>query len=381
MSNNWTFDDTSSYKGERLYLFTPSFAAKPRCGTIGASVTGRIVFDATYSVGTNLSGVGVYCREIMRALTDAHPDQRFAAAFRSQRFLPSFRQALPANCARTLLWDGGVLARPRLFHGLNQRMPRFQTKRRCCTFHDLFVMTGEYSTAEFRERFAKQARDAAQRADLVICVSQFTAEQVYALLNVERAKLRVVHHGCVRRGVLPVARESIVLSVGALQKRKNVLRLVEAFERASVAPWRLVLAGSTGYGGDQILARVETSVARDRIDVAGYVDDEALTSLYSRASLFAFPTLDEGFGMPALDAMACGVPVLASNRSAVPEVCGDAALLVNPDSTDEMAEALVRLMRDENLRKTLILRGQARSEEFTWERAAVRTWNVYRELD
>ena len=85
--------------------------------------------------------------------------------------------------------------------------------------------------------------------------------------------------------------------------------------------------------------------------------------------------------MPALEAMACGVPVLASNRSAVPEVCGDAALLVNPDSTDEMAEALVRLMRDENLRKTLILRGQARSEEFTWERAAVRTWNVYRELD
>ena len=104
-------------------------------------------------------------------------------------------------------------------------------------------------------------------------------------------------------------------------------------------------AGSTGYGGHQILARIDTSVARDRIDVAGYLDDEALTSLYSRASVFAFPTLDEGFGMPALDAMACGVPVLASNRSAVPEVCGDAALLVNPDSTDELAEALGRLMR------------------------------------
>lgn len=343
-------------------------------------MNGRIVLDATYSAGKNLSGVGVYCREILRGLTAAHPGQRFTAAFRSQRFIQSFGAPLPRNCARTLLWDGGMAGRAWIFHGLNQRMPRFESPRRCCTFHDLFVLTGEYSSPDFRERFARQARDAAERSDLVICVSQFTADQVHALLGVERSRLRVIHHGTTPRGNRGGPRLPVVLCAGALQRRKNIVRLVEAFERAAAPPWRLVLPGSPGYGAADIFARIEASSARERIETPGYVDDESLARLYSTASVFAFPSLDEGFGMPVLEAMAAGVPVLASNRSAVAEVCGDAALLACPENTDELESALRRLLTEAELRTQLTARGYARAAQFTWERAAQLTWNVYEEL-
>jgi glycosyltransferase involved in cell wall biosynthesis len=249
-----------------------------------------------------------------------------------------------------------------------------------CTFHDLFVLTGEYSTPEFRARFAAQARDAARRADRIIAVSAFTARQVAELLGVDRERIRVVHHGI--RPLPPppgVVRENVVLHVGAIQARKNIARLVEAFENAG-AGWRLVLAGSAGYGAESIHARIAASPARDRIQVTGYVSPTELAAWYARASVFAFPSLDEGFGIPVLEAMAAGVPVLTSNRSALPEVAGGAALLVDPENAPEMAAALDRLLVDPDLRLELAARGRRRASDFSWERAAAATWAVYDEL-
>ena len=119
------------------------------------------------------------------------------------------------------------------------------------------------------------------------------------------------------------------MSVGAIQRRKNIVRLVEAFEQLA-SGWKLVLAGSFGFGSEAALQRIERSPRKQDIQVLGYVSDSQLEELYRRASIFAFPSLDEGFGMPVLDAMARGVPVLTSNVSAMPEVAGDAALLVDP---------------------------------------------------
>lgn len=260
-------------------------------------------------------------------------------------------------------------------------MPAARFKRSVCTFHDLFVMTGDYSTPDFRERFTTLARAAAERADLIIAVSQFTAGQVESLLGVEASRIRVVPHGVrfpERRSA--VAREKVVLHVGAIQVRKNIARLVTAFERASTDEWRLVLAGSDGYGAAEIRSRIQSSPARDRIVVTGWVGDGDLERWYSRASILAFPSLDEGFGIPALEAMAQGVPVLSSNGSALTEVCGDAALLVNPRSEEEIADGLRRMMQDEALRAELARRGTARAGNYPWERAVESTWKVYREL-
>ncbi len=181
-------------------------------------------------------------------------------------------------------------------------------------------------------------------------------------------------------GVASEQRENLILTVGAIQKRKNIARLVKAFEQTPPG-WRLAIAGApNGYGAAEQLSAIDGSPRRADIDVLGYVPDEQLEALYRRCSIFAFPSLDEGFGMPVLDAMARGIPVAASRRSAIPEVTGDAALLFDPESVEEMGEAVLRLATEPALREDLARRGRERAAQFSWESAVDRTWDVYREL-
>ena len=308
----------------------------------------------------------------MFGLARAHSQEQFRFCYRPHRFLRSFRDSLPKNASRRLL-RGAPSAD--IFHALNQRVDA-KARRSVSTFHDLFVMTGDYSSPEFRARFTQQAQDAAARSDLIIAVSCFTASQVEELLKVEKSRIRVVHHG-VRPALVSEEKENIVLCVGAIQRRKNIARLAKAFASLPDS-WRLVLAGAAdGYGAAEELRAVDESPARSRIDVLGYVSTGQLDSLYSRASIFAFPSLDEGFGMPILEAMAHAVPVLTSNCSAMPEVAGDAALLVDPLN---MGDALLRLATDESLRDDLAGRGLQRIKQFTWDSAVEKTWAVYDEL-
>ena len=354
----------------------------------------KIALDASYSIGSELSGVGVYSRELMTGLaafTASAPGafNDWLWAYRPHHWRTRwFGPPVPAGVSRSLLWESRAPGGCDLFHGLNQRLPEFcaQPHRRfrtVATFHDLFMFTGAYSTSDFRARFTAQALRAAERADAVIAVSGFTASQVESLLGVEAARIHVVHHG-VRPlppppGPAP-SREPMVLSVGSLQVRKNTLGLIRAFEHMPEG-WRLVLAGSlSGFGAPELRAAVEGSQRKAFIELRGWVSDDELARLYARASIFAFPSLDEGFGIPVLEAMASGVAVLASNTSALPEVCGDAALLVDPRDQDALSHALSRLMEEESLRQDLVSRGRKRASGFTWERCARETWAVYRKL-
>ena len=339
----------------------------------------NIALDATYSLGGDLSGVGVYSREMLWGLANAHPTDQFRFCYRAHRFFRSFRETLPANASRYLLGETRAPGMADIFHGLNQRLPRRRLRRAVTTFHDLFVLTGDYSTAEFRRRFAEQARDAAARSDAIIAVSQFTAGQVIGLLGVEAARVHVVHHGVREFHGQAAEREKIVLHVGAIQRRKNIARLVEAFDSVD-ADWQLVLAGSQGYGAEEIAARIAAARSRDRIRLLGYVGEAELAQWYARASIFAFPSLDEGFGMPVLEAMAAGAPVIASNRSAIPEVAGDAAWLVDPENTGELAAAIQELTRNPERRAELSLRGLSRATQFSWSEAVEKTWRVYSEV-
>jgi glycosyltransferase involved in cell wall biosynthesis len=346
-------------------------------------IAGRtIALDATYSVGRDLSGVGVYSREILQGLARTHPEARYLFCYRPHRFLRSFADPLPANASRRLLRENRAPSAD-LFHGLNQRLGSTRHRRAVATFHDLFVISGDYSTPEFRERFTAQARAAAERSDLIITVSRFTAGQVEQLLNVEPSRIRVIHHGArpapPALTARPAGRESMILSVGAIQRRKNTVRLVEAFEQLDPG-WKLLLAGSAGFDSEEVLQRIARSPRKQDIQVLGYVPGPDLEELYRRAAIFAFPSLDEGFGMPVLDAMARGVPVLTSNVSAMPEVAGGAALLVDPRDTASIAEGLRRLTVDSELRDTLIRAGLERAKEFTWEQSVEATWKVYGEL-
>jgi glycosyltransferase involved in cell wall biosynthesis len=338
-----------------------------------------IAADATYTLDRNPTGVAVYSSEVLNGMAAQHPEADFLFCYRPHRLLRALAAPAKNNVWRWPLLEGGP--RPgELFHGMNQRLPRSGWRRQVATFHDLFVMTEEYSTPEFRARFTEQARHAAEQADRIIAVSQFTARQVVELLGVKEEKIRVIPHGVRLPAEAKRERENLVLAVGSIQKRKNTARLVRAFSSACPAGWRLALAGGTGCGADEAMREIEDSPRREDIEVTGHVSAARLAELYAKARIFAFPSLDEGFGIPILEAMANRVPVISSNRSAMPEVCGDAAVMVDPEDEGALGEALRTLAGDEGLRQELAERGWARAREFSWERAIEATWAVYREL-
>lgn len=332
-------------------------------------------------MGGALSGVGVYSRELLYGLAASDFAEGWDWFYRSQRYWRALFQRVPPNVRVRRLSSKGGDRSAALFHGLNQRLPELRFKRQVSTFHDLFVLSGDYSTPEFRARFAAQAREAAAASDLIIAVSAFTASQVENYLNVPASRIRVIHHGVLARadGSEETPREKVILCVGALQRRKNQIALVRSFQ-AAPPDWILVLAGSEGYEAEAVLREIANSPVIDRIRVTGYISDEEIAHWYRRASIFAFPSLDEGFGMPVIEAMAAGVPVIASNRASLPEVCGDAAMLVDPFGDAELAGAVELLTRDENLRAKLTAAGTARAAGFRWDEAVRRTIAVYREL-
>ena len=341
----------------------------------------RIALDASYSVSAEPTGIGVYSARLIRELARLNPADRLLLCYRPKQFFKSRIHQMPSGVSRRLLQPPLPVWGADVFHGLNQRIDRRPAPRVVTTFHDLFVMTSGYSSTEFRARFTRQAQLAATNSDLIVAVSEFTASQVSDLLHVPSAKIRVIPHGVDPADPPPnERRENIVLFVGVLQERKNLIRLVKAFERVPV-PWRLVLAGaSNGFGAQRILDTIARSPARERIEITGYLPATALRDLYRRAAIFAFPSLDEGFGIPVLEAMASGVPVLTSNRSALPEVAGAAALLVDPVADEQIGDALLRLASDENLRNELRTLGYRRAADFTWQKTAQSIYGIYREL-
>lgn len=350
--------------------------------------------DATYSLGREPSGVALYCSRIIQALAEDAPKDRFLLCYRANRFFRALASPLPAtNCARRLMEEFAPFLPPSradLFHGLNQRLPRSPLRRAVSTFHDLFVMSGDYSTPEFRSRFTAMARDAAKRSDHIIAVSGFTAGQIVEHLSYPADRITVVHHGVdpipeISSGAREAFRRQLgldapfLLHVGAIQKRKNITRLVEAFEGLPER-YLLVLAGSAGYGAQEILDCVERSRARARIRLLGYRTRDELNHLYRTAAVLAFPSLDEGFGFPVLEAMSAGLPVVTSNSSALQEVAGDAALLVEPADAHGLRGALQSALEDASVRERLIAAGLRRVAGFTWLGAARRTLQAYRRL-
>ena len=169
--------------------------------------------------------------------------------------------------------------------------------------------------------------------------------------------------------------------MGKLEQRKNTVRLIEAFAefaRAHREGWKLVLAGKRFWGKDGIDAALRNRDLRGRVVEIGYVSDEDQPLLFSAAEMFVFPTLWEGFGLPILEAMACGTPTVSSNVSCLPEIAGSAAALVNPFSVDEIAAAMSMLACDHAVRADLAARGLERAKGFTWEATAQKTIAVYR---
>jgi glycosyltransferase involved in cell wall biosynthesis len=244
------------------------------------------------------------------------------------------------------------------------------------TIHDLhFLSHREGTSAEIRRDYAPLVRTHAHRADRIIVVSRFVAGEVQRVLGVTADRISVCANGAPEwKG--PAASGNAggyLLFVGTIEPRKNVGALLDAYGRLLTrrpdAP-PLVCAGGVGRDGDALVTAMRRGPFAGRVDYRGYVAADARESLFKGAQALVLPSFDEGFGIPALEAMSAGVPVIVSNRGALPEIVGDAGLFIDPDDVESLASALERLIGDPDLRAACARRGLDRSKLFTWTQTA-----------
>lgn len=273
-------------------------------------------------------------------------------------------------------------------------LPLIHPRRSVVTVHDLgYLAYPEAHKPADRRYLAESTRWNARQATAVLADSAATQADLVRAYGVDPAKVRVVYLGRdetlapVRDGSTVAAVRSrygvaqrYLLYVGTLQPRKNLARVLDAFSRIAGQPAaagvQLVLAGKRGWLYDDLFAQVNRLGLAARVLFPGYIPDEDLPALLSGALAFVFPSLYEGFGIPVLEAGACGVPVITSNTSSLPEVAGDAALLVDPHDVDAIAAAMLRLVEDDALRAELARRGQENVKRFSWEKCARETLAV-----
>lgn len=263
------------------------------------------------------------------------------------------------------------------------------------TVHDLgFLHFPQTHTHTQRLYLDVSTRYAVRRATRLIAVSHATATDLLAAYHAEPGRVRVIHEAAALSTVTSGSAENAArrarfglgqpyaLFIGTLQPRKNLLRIAQAYARLRAAGHRdfdLVLAGAPGWKSEPLLAAIAALDLDDSIHLPGYLPAADAASLLRGALLFCYPSLFEGFGLPVLEAQQAGVAVLTSNNSSLPEVAGDAALLVDPTDVDAIAAAMLRLSRDEALRTRLIAAGHENVKRFSWQKAAAETLAVLEE--
>jgi glycosyltransferase involved in cell wall biosynthesis len=361
-----------------------------------------------------IGGIGRYAIHLLEALlslsSQQHPELEFVVFTAPQTDREILRGVGAETCERfrgikstllrssVLLPVGALCEGIDVFHGLDQSgIPLFfKVGKYIVTVHDVIPLGLPWAfPARHRLVLATALARIRKQAEVVIVPSTAAAEDVVRFLRVERERIRVIPMGCDRRfqpAEEPVRAatlrhrynlpERYVLFVGTLEPRKNIHTLLRAFAQVVAERPRhelmLVIAGGSGWGGEDYKTTVDELKLHHHVRFTGFVDDEDLPDLYRGALLFAYPSLYEGFGLPVVEAMACGTPVITSDRTSLPEVAGGAALLVDPTRPEALAAAMASLLKDGELRQALRAKGLARARSFTWDAVAQQTIAVYR---
>ncbi len=362
----------------------------------------RIGIDCSCVAKAERTGVARYCVSLLHALAgELGEADRVVTLYRMSRLGKRrwFEAAPDERFSRGYFQDGVPVMPPRrldVAHGPDLRPPRIPGVPAVSTVHDLSALdVPGIASPEFQERKRAALADAAQRAAAILCISEFTRDAFLGRFPAAAARTRVVPLGLAPR-FRPQAPEAVaevlgrlgvrapyLLFVGQIAARKNLGPLLDAFlalrERPALGDLELVLAGPVQTGGDEILARVAAAGVGRAVHVTGFVGDDVLPALYTGAAAFCFTSLAEGFGLPLLEAMACGCPVVAADAGATAGTAGDAALLVPPADPGALRDALAAALDDSALRADLVRRGAAHAARFTWQETARRTLAAYRD--
>jgi glycosyltransferase involved in cell wall biosynthesis len=372
----------------------------------------RIAVDYTAAVNQT-AGIGRFVRSLITAaveidqrnryvLVHARPNAGAVLDFPSAENVTRQQLPIPERLL-TILWQRAKLPVPLdlftgaidLFHSPDFVLPPLRTARTILTVHDLaFLLFPECAHEALREYLLRTVPPSARRASFIVADSENTANDVICLLGVPPERVAVVPGGVdarfqpvedatrrqMMRHRLGVGNAPYILFVGVIEPRKNLQGLIEAFElikQHHKLPHKLVVVGRKGWLSEGIYEKFESSPVRDDIIFPGFIADEELPTLYSAAAALAMPSFYEGFGLPLLEAMACGTPVVSSNAASLPEVVGDAGPKVDPNDVEALAESLAQVLTDESLRAANRARGLERAAQFTWRAAAKRLLDVY----
>lgn len=363
------------------------------------------------------AGLSRYIYELLLRVPAAIPQTRFLAFTGNRPPSADFASSLPPNLLLVpsrfptalapvrIAWEQAVLplaaerARLDLLHCPVNVRPLVSPCPVVITIHDLIFLSYPQHFRPSKRFYLKvMTRWSARNAAHIIAVSEATRQDIIRLLGVRPSRVTTVYNG-VGAHLTPASPEEkslfsaqkglsgrIVLYVGTLEPRKNLVMLLEAFHRLISAPnfedATLLIAGSKGWYYEQIFAAAGRLglLAAKRVRFLGRVPDDELRLWYNIAAVCAYPSRYEGFGLPVLEAMACGTPALASNTSALPEVAGDAGILLDPDDTAGWADALRRTLSDRQLAERMRRKGLAQAAKFSWERTAKETAAVYRDV-
>lgn len=368
----------------------------------------HITIDYTPAI-RQTAGIGRYTRNLVSALAEADRENQYtlfcAGANPELSGLPANFSVRSSRVPERLLnigwhklslpFGAEHLAGPSdIFHSPDFTLPPLRAARGVVTIHDLsFMRLPECADPGLRAHLLSSAPRAVAAAHRVLADSVHTRDDLVELLGVDADKISVVHAGVEARfrPVRDLAHlervraqydlpELFILFVGTIEPRKNLSRLITAYaamRRQTALPHQLILCGAKGWLCDDIYRQVHDEGLGEDVKFPGFIADQDLPALYTLADLFVFPSLYEGFGLPPLEAMACGTAVVAGNNSSLPEVLGSAALLVDAGDTDAITEAMATALGNASLRVRLADMGRAQAARFSWESAAQQLLRAY----
>jgi glycosyltransferase involved in cell wall biosynthesis len=368
----------------------------------------RIALDALPLTAAK-TGVGHYTDALAAGLARAYPDHQydlispfeFNFDYNGDRPKNLNKQVIPVRSIFRKWWLLGLPSLLRIyqvdvFHGTNYYVPLFSPCPTVVTIHDLSLFTQSHTHERASVKRGKlRIPIMARRARMIIAPSEWTRREIVERLRVSPDKIRVIYEAA-REGMEPLPphlcqpaldkyriRRPYLLYVGTIEPRKNLLTLLRAYDellRTTTRRPQLALCGGRGWLDDEVFNLVEELKLQDQVRFTGYVDDADLPALYSAAEAFVYPSFYEGFGLPPLEAMACGAPVITSDVSSLPEVVGKAGLTHDPNDARALTEAMAKLLGDETAREHFRREGLKQAAKFSWQRAACETQSVYDEV-
>ena len=376
----------------------------------------NIGIDISLTIGER-AGVGNYCYNLVKHLAKIdkkntyvlfpfyyyifHPDFKKAERPPNRNFRINLKK-IPSNIIKTL-WKSGFIPKKFFFpkvdilHSTTFCIPKKGYKKLVVTIYDLSFLTHpEFHLEDNVYHCHKGSLEAVQYADKIIAISENTKKDLVKYLHCDPRKIVVTYLGVDKR-FKPIKNQNkieeikkkydlskrYIFTLSSIEPRKNISGLIESYARLPTGitdVYDLVIAGGKGWRNLDIYKRVRKSDFEKKVRFIEYVHDNDLPYLYNGATVFVYPSFYEGFGLPVLEAMTCGCPVISSNISSIPEVVGKAGILINPNNTYELRDSIQKLLENPKVQKRMSKRGLKQAKKFTWEKCAKQTYKIYEGL-